>query len=74
MGHLFSRSYLHSKNISPKIEYSFKLTPIFEGKLKREDTPNNAHCKDKWKVEGELNREETPNTLHIARTSVRWSW
>jgi len=33
------------------MDYSSKLMPIFEGKMKREDTQNGAHHKKKYKVE-----------------------
>ncbi len=37
------------------MDHFSKLTPIFEGKLNREDTPNGKHYKDKCKVELEDN-------------------
>lgn len=35
----------------PQMEHSLKSTPVFKGKLNREDTPNGVHYKENCKVD-----------------------
>jgi len=44
-------NYQQCTVITPKMNHSSKLTPIFEGKMNKENTKNGAHYEDKCKVE-----------------------
>jgi len=46
----FSCSGWSHKVTTPKMDNSSNSTPIFEGKMNREDTKNEAYGKDKCKV------------------------